>query len=97
MVISIPILYIQMAKHLKTLLSRGDEDGTTVDYVENLLNPEDGLTTINDSQLFVGSYPVIEYSASDHNSFALDHYRIPNQGSLLLLWIQNLQDNLFVR
>lgn len=47
-----------MIKHLKNLLSRRDEDGDTVDYVENLFDSEDGLIAVNNS-LFVGSYPLL--------------------------------------
>lgn len=44
-----------MIKHLKILLSRKADDGTSVDYVENLFNSEDGSTVINNN-LFVGSH-----------------------------------------
>jgi hypothetical protein len=44
-----------MIKYLKMMLSRSAEDGTTVDYVENVFDSEDGLRAI-DQNLFVGSY-----------------------------------------
>ena len=56
---SITVLYnlylcVQMIKHLKILLSRRAEGGTAIDYVEKLIDSEDGLVAI-DNNLFVGS------------------------------------------
>ena len=78
-----------MIKYLKIMLSRRAEDGTVVDYVENVFDSEDGLTAINQN-LFVGSYLLLLVG---NNSFSIDQYRTPTQGSLLLLWTQNLQDS----
>ena len=78
-----------MIKYLKIMLSRRAEDGTVVDYVENVFDSEDGLTAINQN-LFVGSYLLLLVG---NNNFSIDQYRTPTQGSLLLLWTQNLQDS----
>ena len=44
-----------MIKYLKIMLARRAEDGTAIDYVENVFDSEDDLMAINQN-LFVSSY-----------------------------------------